>query len=85
MTFLLKSCQVLQLLTDEQSSDGPDSFSVLSSQSLGLQDAIFDSDYSSTHYQDDLRRHREIALEFWVKLYITNFVTLATDPLKGIW
>lgn len=56
--------QVLQLLTDEHSSDGLDSNSVVSSQSLGFQDAFFDGDYSSTHYQDDLRRHREIALEF---------------------
>ncbi|KAI5081118.1 hypothetical protein GOP47_0004301 [Adiantum capillus-veneris] len=56
--------QVLQMLTDEQTSDGPDSFSAFSSQSFCLQDAIFDGDYSSTHYQDDLRRHREIALAF---------------------
>ncbi|MCO5547759.1 hypothetical protein L7F22_001211 [Adiantum nelumboides] len=56
--------QVLQILSDEQTSDGPDSFSALSSQSFCFQDAIFDSDYSSTHYQDDLRRHREIALGF---------------------
>ncbi|KAI5061502.1 hypothetical protein GOP47_0024007 [Adiantum capillus-veneris] len=56
--------QVVQLLTDEMNTDGADSLSVLSSQSFCLQDLIFDNDYSSTHYQDDMRRHREIALQF---------------------
>ncbi|MCO5586114.1 hypothetical protein L7F22_040054 [Adiantum nelumboides] len=56
--------QVLQLLRDEMNTDGADSFSVLSSQSFCLQDLIFDNDYSSMHYQDDMRRHREIALQF---------------------
>ncbi|KAH7287820.1 hypothetical protein KP509_32G076400 [Ceratopteris richardii] len=56
--------QVLQLLTDEQGLDTLDSFSAISSQSFLLQDAVFDSDYSSSHYQEDLRRHRELALEF---------------------
>lgn len=56
--------QVLQLLTDEMSTDGAESLSVLSSQSFCLQDLIFDNDYSSMHYHNDMRRHREIALQF---------------------
>eukprot|EP00250_Pteridium_aquilinum_P017333 c23578_g1_i1 orf=71-2140(-) len=56
--------QVLQMLTDEMSTDGADSLSVLSSQSFCIQDLIFDSNYSSTNYHNDMRRHREIALQF---------------------
>ncbi|KAH7298861.1 hypothetical protein KP509_25G062100 [Ceratopteris richardii] len=52
--------QVLQLLTDEQSLDGLDSFNARSSHSL-LHD---DFSYSSSCYQDEMRRHRELALQF---------------------
>jgi hypothetical protein len=59
--------QVLQLLNHGlPQPHGVESLAVHSARSICFEDPGFDSDYSSSDYRDDLRRHKEIAMQFWL-------------------
>jgi hypothetical protein len=62
MTHLRLLIQVLQLLN--HGLPQPHGVESLSARSICFEDPGFDSDYSSSDYHDDLRRHKEIAMQF---------------------